>query len=194
MKTIRLVSISMVIAAFFAVSALAQTSPTAKIALVNTDDFYSREGGITKILNGYKTLETEMKPMVDAYNTKVVEYNNSKKSYDTLVENAKKNIPVKAEDVQSKQEQIVNLEKEIKRMQEDLKAKSDKREAAIMGPITQEIGNSLQAYSKQKGYTLVLDVGQMVKAQMVLYIDESTDITKEFITFYNTKPAGTATK
>lgn len=193
MKTLRLIAVGMVFAALFAVSAVAQTTP-AKIALINTDAFYNTEGGITKIINGYKRLETEMKPMLDQYNTKVNEFNTLKKSYDTLVENAQKNIPVKAEDLQDKQDKLQILQTEIKRMQEDIKNKRDKREFDIMQPITQEIGTSIETFAKQKGYTLVLDIGRMANAQMVLYIDESTDITKEFITFYNARPGGTATK
>jgi Skp family chaperone for outer membrane proteins len=194
MKTLRLIAVSMVFAALFAVSAMAQTSPSAKIALISTDQFYNPQGGITKIISAYKRLNDEMKPMADQINAKISQFDTLKKSYDTLVENAQKNIPVKAEDVQSKRDQLQTLQTEIKRMQEDLKAKSEKREVEIMEPISKEIGDSLQAYAKQKGYTLVLDIGRMYNAQMVLYIDETTNITKEFITFYNAKPAGTATK
>lgn len=184
----------MVFAAFFAVSAMAQTSPAAKIALISTDQFYNPQGGITKIINAYKRLNDEMKPMADQINAKINQFETLKQSHDTLVANAQKNIPVKAEDVQSKRDQLLTLQTEIKRMQEDLKAKSEKREVEIMEPISKEITDSLRAYAKQKGYTLVLDIGRMYSAQMVLYIDETTNITSEFITFYNGKPAGTATK
>jgi len=194
MRTLRLVTVSLVFAALFAVSAMAQTASAAKIALINTDAFYDKDNGITKIISGYTKLNAEMKPMVDQYNAKVNEYTTLRKSYDTLSDNAKKNIPVKQEDLQSKGEQLQNLEKEIKRMQEDMKAMQDKREFEIMEPITKEIGTALQTFAKQKGYALVLDIGRMYNAQMVLYIDETTDITKEFITFYNAKPGGTATK
>ena len=38
-----------------------------------------------------------------------------------------------------------------------------------------------------------MDIGPMVNAQMLLFADPTSDITKDFITFFN-KPAGTATK
>jgi Skp family chaperone for outer membrane proteins len=195
MKTLRLIVVSMVCAAFLSVSAMAQASPAAKIALIDTQAFYDTTGGITKILNGYKRLQAELKPEADKYQGKITQFNTLKKSYDTLVAQAQEGkVPVKPEDVQSKQDQLTDLQTDIKRMQEDLKVKQDKREAEILGPIVKEVGNSIQDFAKQKGYTLVLDVGRMYNAQMLLFIDDKTDITKEFITFYNAKPAGTATK
>lgn len=194
MKTLRLIVVSMILAAFLTVSAVAQTTSNAKIALIDTQAFYNTKGGITKIINGYKRLNTELKPEVTKLQAKANQFNTLKKSYDTLVSNAQKNIPVKQTDLQAKRDQLTTLQTDIKRMQEDLKKKQEKREAEIMGPIIKEIGTSIQAFAKQKGYTLVLDVGRMYSAQMLLFIDEKTDITKEFITFYNAKPAGTASK
>ncbi len=194
MKTLRLVIVSMICAAFLAIAATAQTTANAKIALINTNAFYNVEGGITKIANGYKKLNAEMKPMLDQYNTKATQYNNLKKAYDELVQRAGTGVPVDEKDAQTKGEQLLTLKTEITRMQEDIKNQKEKREAEIMEPINKEIGQSLETYSKQKGYTLVMDIGPMVNAQMLLYLEPTIDITKDFITFYNAKPAGTATK
>lgn len=194
MKTLRLIVVSLILAVFLTVSAVAQTATNAKIALIDTQAFYNTKGGITKIINGYKRLNTELKPEVTKYQAKVTQFNTLKKTYDKLMENKGKGIPVKDSDLLTKRDQLTNLQTEIKRMQEDLKKKQDKREAEIMGPIVRQIGNSIQAYAKQKGYTVVFDIGRMSSAQMVLYIEPTSDITKEFITFYNAKPAGTATK
>lgn len=193
MKTLRLIVVSMVFAAFLGISAMAQSAP-AKIALIDTASFYDTKTGITKILDGYKRLNAEMQPEVTKLEAKVAEFNTLKKSYDTLVDNANKNIPVKAEDVQSKQEKLTELQTDIKRMQEDLKKKSEKREGEILGPIVTEVGKSIGDYSKQKGYTVVFDIGRLSREQMLLYVEPTSDITDDFIKYYNTKPAGTATR
>ncbi len=193
MKSIRLVVVSMVFAAVFAISAMAQTTQNAKIALINTQAFYT-EGGITKVLNGLKRLETEMKPMIDQRNAKFNEYSNLRKSLSTLAENRNKNIPVKDEDIQAKGEQLQNLEKEIKRMDEDIKAKEEKRRFEILQPINDDISNSIGDFAKQKGYTMVMEIAILANAGAVLWADSATNITKDFIAFYNAKPAGTATK
>lgn len=185
----------MICAAFLTVSAAAQGSTAAaKIALIDTQAFYATQGGITKIANGYKRLQTELKPEVDKYQAKVTQFNTLKTSYDKLVDDASKNVPVKPEDVQTKRDQLADLQTDIKRMQEDLKVKQDKREAEILGPIVKEVGESITTFAKQKGYTLVLDVSRLFNAQMLLYMDDGSDITDEFIKFYNAKPAGTAVK
>ncbi len=194
MKTLRLIVVSMVFAGLFAVSAMAQTS-AAKIALIDTQAFYLEKGGITKILNGYKRLNTEMQPEATKFQTKVDQFNTLKKSYDALVDQATEGkVPVKAEDVQTKREQLADLQTDIKRMQEDLKNKQEKREGEILGPIIREVGKSITDFSKQKGYTVVFDIGRLSREQMVLYVDETSDITDEFIKFYNASLGGTATK
>jgi Skp family chaperone for outer membrane proteins len=185
----------MIFAGLFVVSAIAQAPPAnAKIALIDTQAFYLEKGGINKLLDGYKRLNAELQPEVNKLEAKLTEFGTLKKSYDTLVDNANKNIPVKAEDVQSKQEKLTEMQTDIKRMQEDLKKKSEKREEEIVNPIIIEIGKSISEYSKQKGYTVVFDIGRLSRGQMVLYVEQTADITDEFIKYYNTKPAGTATK
>ncbi len=194
MRTLRFIVVASVFVVFMGVSALAQTPSTAKVALIDTQAFYDPKGGINKIIAGYKRLNVEMKPQLTQYQNKVNQFNTQKKSYDVLVANKGKGIPVKDSDIIAKRDQLTVLQKDIKRMQEDLKAKQSKREGEILGPIIKRIGKSIEVYAKQKGYTLVLDVGRLYNAQMLLFLDEKTNITKDFITFYNTRPAGTASK
>ena len=121
MKTLRLVIVSMICAAFLAVSATAQTTAGAKIALVNTNAFYNTEGGITKIANGYKKLSAEMKPMIDSYNAKLTQFANLKKTYDDIVNKANSGVPIDEKDAQAKQDQLKDMQTELTRLQEDLK-------------------------------------------------------------------------
>ncbi len=51
----------------------------------------------------------------------------------------------------------------------------------------------MQEFAKQKGYALILDAANLDKAGLLLAFDEKYNITAEFITFYNARPAGTAT-
>ncbi len=194
MKTLRLMVVSILFAAIFAISAFAQASAKSNIVLVNTQAFVDQKAGITKILNGYKRLETELKPEYDKYEAKANQFTTLKKSYDTLVSQATEGkVPVKTDDIQTKRDQLQNLQTELKRMEEDIKIKEGKRQEEILGPILSEVESSMQAFAKQKGYSLVMDVGRLAGAQMILYMDDSVDITKEFIAYYNAaKPAGTA--
>jgi Skp family chaperone for outer membrane proteins len=192
MRTSRLIIFSFIITAFFTVSAFAQADVPAKIALVNTDAFYAETGGITKIANGYKSLDAEFK-------TDMTELENMAKRLQTLqteVQNLQKPnaaVPINQSAIQAKIDEGEKLQRDYKFKQEDLKARVGRREAAILNPITQDVGKAITEFAKQKGYTLVLDSGKLFQAQILIYSVETTDITKEFIQFYNARPAGTAT-
>ncbi|MCY7375043.1 MAG: OmpH family outer membrane protein, partial [Pyrinomonadaceae bacterium] len=73
-------------------------------------------------------------------------------------------------------------------------AKSERREPAIMGPIRQHIGNALQEFAKKNGYMMILDAAKLDGAGLLLAFDEKYDATKDFITFFNARPAATAVK
>ena len=60
---------------------------------------------------------------------------------------------------------------------------------ALLGPIYDDIGKALDAFAKAHGITLILDV---TKVQGIVSADGSLDITKAFITEFNTKNPATA--
>lgn len=193
MRRFSLIAASFIFAAVFAVSAFAQgaAQPAAgfKMAVINTQAF-DAQGGITRYSSAMNALENEIKPLGTEIENLGTKYNNLRKEIETL--QASK-APVDPKTVQAKAEEYTNLEIQIKRKQEDAKLRLQSREQAIMGPIRQEIGRALQDYAKQKGYALILDAAKLDGAGLILAFDESkVDVTKDFITFFNSRPAGTA--
>ena len=82
------------------------------------------------------------------------------------------------------------LEIQIKRKQEDAKTRYEKRQAAVLGPVLQDIGKAMQEFAQAKGYDLILDAAKLDQQQILLAIlPAKIDVTKEFITFYNARPA-----
>ncbi len=197
MKTFRFITASFIFTAFLAVSAFAQADAPAKIALVNTDAFYAETGGITKISNSYKSLDVEFKndaTEMDNMAKKLQALQTEVQTLQAKANDPNNKVPIDLKVAQAKVEEGEKLQRDLKFKQEDVKARYSKREAAILGPITQDIGKAIGDFAKQKGYTLVMDSGKLYQAQVLLYLQETTDITKEFIQFYNARPAGTATK
>ena len=47
----------------------------------------------------------------------------------------------------------------------------------------------MQEFAKQRGYTLILDGAKLSEVGVLLAWDEKVDLTKDFITFYNARPA-----
>lgn len=199
MKTVRLIAVSFIFAAIFAVSAFAQTGASAKIVVIDTGAFAGDEkgvGGITKYVNAMNALDTEFQPAQKELQTIATKLQTLQTEIQKLQSAPPPAVPSKDPQaaLQTKVDEAQNLQVEFKRKQEDAKAKFERRQQALMGPVMQDIFKSLQDFSKQKGYDLILDASKLDAQQMILgFNPEKVDVTKEFITFYNARPAGAAT-
>lgn len=196
MKRFSLVAASFIFAAIFAVSAMAQTpaAGTGKIGLINTATFDDETGGITKYRNAIKSLDTEFAPIQNDLNTMAQKYQSLATEIQNLQKSAEANpkVPINQSTVQAKVDEATTLQTTIKRKQEDAKAKFDKRYSEVVGPIFNDIIKALNDFAKQKGYAVILDGAKLEEAQILLGFDDKYDVTKDFITFYNSRPAGTA--
>lgn len=195
MKRFSLFAASFIFAAVFTVSAFGQAAQPAanpKIGVINTAAFDGKDG-ITKYSNAMNALEAELKPLQTEIDGLVTKYQNLGKEIQTLQANAAK-VPVDQKAAQAKVEEYQSLELQIKRKQEDGKRKLDSRQATVLGPVLQEIGKAMDEFAKQKGYALILDATKLEGAGLILAVDPAKiDVTKEFITYFNSRPAGTAT-
>ena len=196
MKRVSFIAVSFVFAAISAVAAFGQaTVPTAstpaKIVVINTAAFDSKEG-ITKYANAMTALETEFKPAQTEIQTMMTRY----QTLATEIENARKAnpaVPINQQSLQTKVDEAQGLEINIKRKQEDGKVKFEKRQAQVLGPILQDIGKAMDDFAKAKGYALILDAAKLEGAGLILAVDlPKVDVTRDFITFYNARPATTA--
>jgi len=203
MKTFRSITAVFVFAAIFAVSAFAQTQPTAagKVGVVNTQAFDADKVGIAKYVNAMNALEIELKPDITALQgmaTKLQTLQTEIEGYKKQLEDPKLPAAVDKTKIQAtaqtKFDEYEKLGREFKFKQEDYKAKAARREAAVMGPVRLDIGNALQEFAKKNGYMMILDASKLDGAGLLLAFDEKYDITKDFITFYNARPAATAVK
>lgn len=203
MKTFRSVAAVFVFAAIFAVSAFAQTPSAApgKVGIVNTQAFDADKGGITKYVNAMNALEVELKPDITALQTMATKLQGLQteiETYKKQLESPTTGVPVDKTKIQTtaqaKYDEYEKLGREFKFKQEDYKAKAERRQAVVMGPVRLDIGNALQEFAKKNGYMMILDASKLDGAGLLLAFDEKYDITKDFITFYNTRPAATAAK
>ncbi len=203
MKTFRSIAAVFIFAAIFAVSAFAQTPAAApgKVGIVNTQAFDTDKGGITKYVNAMNALEVELKPDITALQTmanKLQTLQTEIEGYKKQLESPTTGVPVDKTKIQAtaqaKYDEYEKLGREFKFKQEDYKAKAERRQAAVMGPVRLDIGNALQEFAKKNGYMMILDASKLDGAGLLLAFDEKYDITKDFITFYNTRPAATAAK
>jgi Skp family chaperone for outer membrane proteins len=195
MKRILTAAVVMVFAAFLTVSASAQVQPATKIGWIVTGAFGDEKEGITKYVAAEKALDLELKPKADelrALQTRI------KTISDDLakMQAAGSSVPVDVKAAQAKQDEGARLQREFEFKQKEAQAYYAKRREEVLGPLSQQIFQALQDYAKQKGYAVIIDIstlGQPDAPSPVVFLDPAANVTKDFVTYYNSRPATTAT-
>ncbi len=193
MKSIRLIIATLVFTVAFVLPAFAQTTGI-KVAVIDTSAFADEKQGITKFVNAFKQLNGEFKQSGDSLSQ-------MQQRGQTLAQEIEKlqnsPAPVAPETIRAKTDEYQKLQIDFKRKQEDLQAAYNKREAELVGPVRQDIGNAMRDFMTQKGIDLIVDPSRDDKGFVIMW-GPKTDVTDEFIKFYNTrlatpaKPATTA--
>ena len=199
MKIFRAIAAVAFLAAISAGSVLAQPKPTTsagaatstqtgnvpetKIALVNTDEFADEKTGISRLVNAMKRVDGEFQP-------RRTELQTLQQTIEKATADLTKAQPLQDAKVSQQQaDKIEGMKTEFKRKGEDAQAAYQKRLQDVLGPVYDDIGKALDAYAKAHGITLVLDV---TKVQGIVSADATLDITRPFITEFNSKNPATA--
>ena len=157
--------------------------PDTKIALVDTDEFLNEKTGITRLVSAAKAVEGEFQP-------RRTELQGIQTQIDKMTADLQKAAPVQDPKVSAQQQDAIDQKKkELQRKGEDAQAAYQKRLQEKLGPVYDDIGKALDAYAKAHGITLILDV---TKIQGIVSASESLDITKPFISEFNSKNPATA--
>jgi Skp family chaperone for outer membrane proteins len=90
--------------------------------------------------------------------------------------------------IQTKIDSLDQQKREYTRKGEDAKAQYQKRYQDLFMPLQDDVSKALDIYAKAHGITLVIDGSQVP----ILYAAESMDVTKAFISEYNSKNPATA--
>src|SRR5258707_13417097 len=157
--------------------------PETKIALVNTDEFADEKTGITRLVSAMKRVDGEFQP-------RRTELQTLQQQIEKATADLTKAQPLQDARVSQQQaDKIEGMKTEFKRKGEDAQAAYQKKLQEVLGPVYDDIGKALDAYAKAHGITLILDV---TKIQGILSASESLDITRPFITEFNSKNPATA--
>jgi Skp family chaperone for outer membrane proteins len=210
MKTVRMLAASAMLAAVATLPAYAQgtrptgTTPPArpgvtpaastanaavpetKIAFVNTEAFAAEKDGINRFVSALQVLQREFKPKQD----ELLGIQTRLRQIATDIETLRKAPMVSEASIQAKQDEGERLQRELEYKQKDYEALSQKRYREVVGPVSVDIGKELDAYRKDHGITMILDVTKLLPA--ILSAKEEMDITQLFITYYNGKNPVTA--
>jgi Skp family chaperone for outer membrane proteins len=188
MKTVLLIAVTLM----FAISAFAQPAATAtvKVMFINTEVFKTKDG-IAKYTSAATALEREFEVPRSEIRTMLTRHDTLAKELTTLQDQINKatgNKEALLKQFDAKVEEGQSLEVQIKRKQEDGAKRYESRKAELMDPIRQDIGRALDDFARQRGYAVILDSSKLTQAILV-YDAAKADVTKDFIAFYNARPA-----
>ena len=157
------------------------------MGVVYTDMFLDSKTGIAKFnvvvtkLNGeFQKLKDELTAMQTRAQTLEEEINKLRA--------APEGTPIDQRSLQAKIDQLEQLKKDTQRKAEDAQQAYNKRRQDLFAPLQNDIGKALEAFAKARGINVIIDGAQVP----ILYAAESIDITRAFITEFNSKNPATA--
>jgi Skp family chaperone for outer membrane proteins len=186
MKNLLTIAFSII---FLAVSAIAQTQTVSlKIVFMNTNAFYDEKQGITKLVNANKQLNNE-------FAARIKDLDDGSRRLDGIakeMETMQKLPPAQFNRAAytTKQDEGERLQRELQYKKTELETAISKRRVALVGPISREIGDAVTEFSKKNSYGVVFDVAKLDNSGALLFLADAADVTKDFIAFYNARPAG----
>jgi len=170
--------------AVLAVSVNAQ-SAAQRFGFVDVGAFEDDKAGVTRLINANRALQLEFQPAENEINTIRTKLQGLAREIQTLSEALQRgNPPVDRKTLEDKSAEYEKLLAEGQSKTEQLQARVQERQGVVLGPIYQEVRAALGDYAKQKGFTAI-----MSKEVVLGLSDEKLDVTKDFITFFNARPA-----
>ena len=158
-----------------------------KIVVVDTSGFFDEKAGITRILTAVKSLNAELLPRRTELQQMISRVQLVEKEVATFRENVAKGIPVDERAAQAKSAELERMKLSYKYKEDDYNSFAQKRQSQVVGPEFAAALKAFGEYVKSKGYRIVFDVSKDQNG-FVIFATDQFDITRDFITFYNTRP------
>ena len=161
--------------------------PMSKMAIIYTDLFLDQKTGIAKFNSVVTKLNGEFQKTKDEL-TQMQTRATALDSEINKLREAPAGAPVSQPALQAKMDQLDQLKKDIQRKGEDAQAAYNRRRQELFLPLQEEIGKALETFAKARGINVIIDGTQVP----LLYAAEAMDITRAFITEFNSKNPVTA--
>jgi Skp family chaperone for outer membrane proteins len=158
--------------------------PVSKLAVIYSAEFQDPKTGIARFTNTLNKLNGEFQKIQDDLNQTTQRLKTLQDEI-TKLQQAGGATPAQ---IQAKIDTLDQQKREYTRKGEDAKAQYQKRYQDLFSPLQDEVSRALDAYAKARGITMIIDGSQTP----ILYVAESMDITRVFISEYNLKNPVTA--
>jgi Skp family chaperone for outer membrane proteins len=158
--------------------------PASRLAVIYSEGFQDEKNGIARFAVTMNRLNGEFQKVQDELNQTAQKLNQGQQEINRLQQNG----GATPAQIQAKIETLDQQKKEYQRKGEDTKAQYQKRYQELVSPLQDDVSKALDAYAKAHGITMIIDGSQVP----ILYVADSLDITKVFISDYNSKNPATA--
>ena len=161
--------------------------PMSKMAVIYTDVFLDPKSGIARFNTVLNKLNGEFQKTKDD----ITQLQNKAQALEAEIsklQSAPEGTPIDQRSLQAKIDQLEQMKKDIQRKAEDAQAAYNRRRQELFSPLQDEIGKALEVFAKSRGINVIIDGAQVP----LLYAADSTDITRAFISDFNSKNPVTA--
>ena len=161
--------------------------PESKVALIDTEAFGDEKQGIVRLVAAAKKVEAAF----DVIRKDLQQMQQRIQQLTDEITKLQQGAGVVPEQqIRAKADQLEQLKIEAKRKQEDAEAAYPKKMQEALAPVYTDIFKALDAFGKARGITLLLDAAKLGPA--IIIAAEAMDITRAFITDFNSKNPATA--
>jgi Skp family chaperone for outer membrane proteins len=184
MKRIILAVAITITAGLSASSAFGQAVPVSKMAVIYSEAFQDPKTGIARFTVTLNKLNAEFQKVQDDLTQTAQRLRTLQDEINKLQQSG----GATPAQIQTKIDSLDQQKREYTRKGEDAKAQYQNRYQDLFVPLQDDVSKALNAYAKDKGITLIIDGSQVP----ILYAAESMDVTRAFISEYNSKNPATA--
>jgi Skp family chaperone for outer membrane proteins len=166
-----------------AATPLASTAPVpdSKIALIDTSMFGDEKSGIFRYIDAAKSVQGEFQTR----SNELQSIQNRLEALVTEIQTLSKAPVVDQKTIQAKQQLGQTLQNEFKTKKDRLDEDVSKRAEQVIAPISNQIGQAMDQFARQRGITMTLDTSKLLPA--ILTAVPAMDLTLAFIADFNSK-------
>jgi Skp family chaperone for outer membrane proteins len=158
--------------------------PVSKVAVIYSEAFQDSKEGIARFTATLNKLNGEFQKIQDDLNQTKQKLEQGQAEINKLQQTP----GATPAQIQAKIDTLDQQKRDYQRKGEDAKAQYQKRYQELFVPLQDDVGKALDAYAKARSITMVIDGSQVP----ILYAADSLDITKAFISDYNSNHPATA--
>lgn len=175
------------LAATLVTSLSAQSEPAAKpieaarMAFINSTAFSDPAIGIKQAIRSSKTLQLEF----ESVQSELALMGEKLRTLAGEMSKLNADASANAEALDAKRAEGTRLQEELMAKQTEAQAAFNKRQQEVQGPVAKEIAKELNAFTKERNISVLLDAAKLNEA--LLNFDVELDVTTDFIAYFNAR-------